>query len=306
MTSLSAIRGLQTPEGVPIQLELASVGDRLVAAMLDIFLMNTLGLVLFILVILTGGRGRFELASAVLLVVFFLVRCFYFPIFELRWRGQTPGKRATRIRVISRTGGALTARSAVARNVLRELELFQPLAILTAPAAVAGGFPPWLGLVAGLWVVVFAALPLVNKDHLRAGDLVAGTLVVRAPPMLLLDDLGAARGRTGLQFRVEQLDIYGAFELQTLEAVLRIGNTLDNAPALTAVAEQIQKRIGWTPGSDRVGPYEFLSTFYAAQRARLEQRLLLGERRERKRAAATGVGSGSGSGEPPASTGTPR
>ena len=45
------------------------------------------------------------------------------------------------------------ARSAVARNVLRELELFQPLAILTAPAALAAGFPPWLGLVAGLWVV---------------------------------------------------------------------------------------------------------------------------------------------------------
>jgi uncharacterized RDD family membrane protein YckC len=285
VTGLSTMRGLQTPEGVPIQLELASVGDRLVAAMVDLSLMNGLGVVLFILIILTGGRGRAELASAVLLVTFFLVRCFYFPIFELRWRGQTPGKRATKIRVISRTGGALTARAVVSRNLLRELELFQPLAILMAPAALAGGFPPWVGLVAGLWVVVFAVIPLVNRDHLRAGDLVAGTLVVRAPPMLLLDDLGASPGREALQFRVDQLDIYGAFELQTLEAVLRLGNTLDNAPALAAVAEQIQKRIGWTPGSERVSPWEFLSTFYAAQRARLEQRLLLGERRERKRAA---------------------
>jgi uncharacterized RDD family membrane protein YckC len=298
VTTLSTIRGLQTPEGVPIQLELASVGDRLVAAIVDVSLMNALGVVLFILVLLTGGRGRAELASAVLLVTFFLVRCFYFPIFELRWRGQTPGKRTTKIRVISRSGGPLTAQAVVARNLLRELELFQPMVILLAPAAVAGGFPPWVGLVAGLWVVVFAALPLVNRDHLRAGDLVAGTLVVRAPPMLLLDDLGAARGRPALQFRVDQLDIYGAYELQTLEAVLRLGNTLDNAPALAAVAEQIQKRIGWTPGTDRVGPWEFLSTFYAAQRARLEQRLLLGERRERKRAAAA-------PGEPPTS-GTPR
>ncbi len=286
MTAASSIRGLQTPEGVPIQLELASVGDRLVAAVVDLSLMNAVGLVLAILALFTGGRGRAELASAVMLVSFFLIRCFYFPIFELRWRGQTPGKRATKIRVISRSGGPLTARAVVARNLLRELELFQPLGILLAPAAVAGGFPPWLGLVAGLWVVVFAVLPLVNRDHLRAGDLVAGTLVVRAPPMLLLDDLGAARGRPALQFRVEQLDIYGAYELQTLEAVLRLGNTLDNASALAAVAEQIQKRIDWTPGTERVGPYEFLSTFYAAQRARLEQRLLLGERRERKRAIA--------------------
>jgi uncharacterized RDD family membrane protein YckC len=284
--SASSIRGLETPEGVPIQLELASVGDRLVAVMIDLFLMNVLGIVLGIIVILTGARGRAELAAAVILVLFFLIRCFYFPILELRWRGQTPGKRATKIRVISRSGGPLTAQAVVARNLLRELELFQPMVILLAPAAIAGGFPAWVGLIAGLWVLVFALLPLVNRDHLRAGDLVAGTLVVRAPPMLLLDDLGAARGQPGLQFRVDQLDIYGAYELQTLEAVLRLGNTLENAGALTAVAEQIQKRIGWTPGTERVGPFEFLSAFYAAQRARLEQRLLLGERRERKRPAA--------------------
>jgi uncharacterized RDD family membrane protein YckC len=241
-----------------------------------------------ILAALSGGRGRAALAVAVMLVSFFLVRCFYFPIFELRWHGQTPGTRATKIRVISRNGGPLTARAVVARNVLRELELFQPLGILLAPAAVAGGFPPWVGLVAGLWVVIFAVLPLVNRDHLRAGDLVAGTLVVRAPPLLLLDDLGAARGPPAVQFRVEQLDIYGAYELQTLEGVLRQGNTLENANALAAVAEQIQKRIGWTPGTERVSPFDFLGTFYAAQRARLEQRLLLGERRERKRGAVPG------------------
>jgi len=281
----ATIRGLQTPEGVPIQLELASVGDRLVALMVDLAAMNALGICLAILAVFTGGRGRAELAAAVMLVSFFLVRCFYFPIFELRWRGQTPGKRATKIRVVSRSGGPLTARAVVARNLLRELELFQPLGILLAPGAIAAGFPEWLGLVAGLWVLVFAVLPLVNRDHLRAGDLVGGTLVVRAPPMLLLDDLGAARGTERLQFRVEQLDIYGAYELQTLEAVLRLGNTLDNAGALTAVAEQIQKRIGWTPGTERIGPFEFLSAFYAAQRARLEQRLLLGERRQRKRPA---------------------
>jgi len=77
--------------------------------------------------------------------------------------------------------------------------------------------------------------------------------------------------------------------LRNHEAVLRLGNTLENSPALAAVAEQIQKRIDWTPGTERVSPFEFLGAFYAAQRARLEQRLLLGERRERKRAAASGT-----------------
>src|SRR4029079_19061510 len=54
--AVSSLRGLETPEGVPIQLELASVGDRLVAVMIDLLLMNVLGLVLFIIVMLTGAR----------------------------------------------------------------------------------------------------------------------------------------------------------------------------------------------------------------------------------------------------------
>jgi hypothetical protein len=57
VTAVSSIRGLQTPEGVPIQLELATVGDRLVAAMVDLTLMNALGLVLAILAVFTGGAG---------------------------------------------------------------------------------------------------------------------------------------------------------------------------------------------------------------------------------------------------------
>jgi hypothetical protein len=121
---------------------------------------------------------------------------------------------------------------------------------------------------------------------LRAGDLVAGTLVVRAPHLVLLDDLGVAQRTTNLAFTNAQLDVDGAYELQTLEGVLRLGSTPENEAAFQVVAERIQKRIGWSSGKDEaVTPYEFLRNFYAAQRARLEQRLLFGERRERKRSA---------------------
>ena len=52
---MSSLRGLETPEGVPIQLELASVGDRLVAAMIDLALMNVVVLVLVIMETLVSG-----------------------------------------------------------------------------------------------------------------------------------------------------------------------------------------------------------------------------------------------------------
>jgi uncharacterized RDD family membrane protein YckC len=288
VTGGSDIRSLPTPEGVPLQVTLAGIGDRMAALAIDILLINSVGVVLALLMLFASIRVRSAgaLALAVLLVAFFILRSFYFPFFELRWLGQTPGKRALRIRVVDRAGGPLRARAVVARNLLRELELFQPMALLAAPQLMAGGFPPWVGLLAGGWLLVFGALPFFNRDHLRGGDLVAGTMVVRAPRLVLLDDLAVAEPTTGLAFTDAQLDVYGAFELQTLEAVLRLGPTPTNEAPLRVVAERIQRRIGWSGDSAAsVPPYEFLRSFYAAQRARLEQRLLFGERRARKRSA---------------------
>jgi uncharacterized RDD family membrane protein YckC len=285
LSTAADVRKLPTPEGIPLRIALAGVGDRLAALAIDLFILNLVaGLVVLLMLLASGGRERGGLALAVMILVLFILRCFYFPIFELRWMGQTPGKRALRLRVMDSRGGPLRTGPVVARNLLRELELFQPLFILSAPQLVAQGFPAWVGLLAGGWVLAFAALPLLNRDRLRAGDLVAGTLVVQAPKLTLLDDLGLPQ-QSSVSFTEAQLDVYGAFELQTLEGVLRLERSRANEETLRVVASSIQKRIGWVSGQEEVDPLAFLSGFYAAQRARLEQRLLLGERRERKRVA---------------------
>ena len=62
-----------------------------------------------------------------------------------------------------------------------------------------------------------------TTDHLRAGDLVAGTMVVKAPRRILPPDLardGVADAGAFL-FTDDQLDAYGVHELQVLETVLR-------------------------------------------------------------------------------------
>jgi uncharacterized RDD family membrane protein YckC len=57
---------------------------------------------------------------------FFMLRTFWFIGFELGSRAATPGKRLMGIRVVARDGGRLTADAVVARNLIRELELFLP------------------------------------------------------------------------------------------------------------------------------------------------------------------------------------
>jgi len=240
-----------------------------------------LGLVMGLLVATTRGLGM-----AVAVVCFFLLRNFYFTWFECRWQGATPGKRALGLRVIDAQGGVLEPEAVFARNLMREIELFVPLVAVLAPGQVLPHTPAWARIAATGWLFVFALLPFFNRDRLRVGDLVAGTLVVLAPRTVLLEDLSSAsRGQKAsgqIAFTVEQLDLYGIHELQVLETLLR--GRRPSEEALEAVAGKIQQKIGWDAASKRIDAERFLHAFYTAQRARLEQRMLLGERRERKRA----------------------
>jgi uncharacterized RDD family membrane protein YckC len=284
-----------TPEGVPLHLRVALAGDRAAAFLLDILfiLVPTVALVVGT-VVATGVRLQGSWLGAFTNLALFLAWNFYFMFFELKWQGATPGKRIVGLRVIDRHGGPLSADAVIVRNLTRDVEFFMPLQMLLGGALV-GESSGWSRLVGVLWLLVLALLPLFNKLRLRVGDIVGGTLVVTRPRAVLLSDqsahavapAGAATPTAGLvyQFTDAALDVYGIYELQVLEEVLRRG--ADGSPegflAMDAVCEKIQRKIGWdTIASGRVEPAAFLRDFYAALRARLEHKMLLGERKTDK------------------------
>jgi len=277
-------RTVVTPEGVPLGFEVAPAGDRLGAFLLDFLLIHLLVLLVAAPAIWLGITGAMpgDLVFAIALLAVFLIRTFYFAFFELSWQGQTPGKRRLRLRAVEARGGPLTAEAIIARNLTREVELFLPMVALTAPQALFPEAPGWTRLGALGWMVIFGFLPLFNRDRLRVGDLIGGTVVVRTPRALLLRDLVArpAPAAPGLAFGEPQLDVYGVYELQVLEGVLRARGQPGNAEALRTVAARIQAKIGWEGAPPEDGP--FLEAFYAALRARLERRLLFGKRRADK------------------------
>jgi uncharacterized RDD family membrane protein YckC len=236
-----------------------------------------------------GGGGSSWLDAFVVLAVF-LIRMLYFTGFELRWQGRTPGKRSLGLRVVEAAGGPLTAEALIVRNLTREAETFLPLTLLVAGDQLWPGIPGWFRLVAGSWALLLGLVALFHPRRLRLGDLVAGTMVVRAPKAVLLADLGARSGRArsgeappapAFAFTDAQLDAYGIYELQVLEEVLRRSESERDPRALSVVAERIRRKIGWS-GTAPSAPEPFLREFYAALRARLEARLLLGKRKEDK------------------------
>ena len=126
-----ALRDFPTPEGTPVRIVLADRAVRFAALVVDMVIIIVapfvIGLLLFMTVApIFGG----SVAFVFLVLLTFFLRTPYFIAFELRWQGQTPGKRLLGIRVVDRQGGVLTGAAIVARNLIREVELFLPLSLL--------------------------------------------------------------------------------------------------------------------------------------------------------------------------------
>src|SRR5258708_11206537 len=101
-----------------------------------------------------SSAGRSVWWQAVIVFVVFCINWGYYAVFEILWKGQTPGKRWAGIRVIKDTGRPINAFEAIVRNLIRVFDYFP-------------GFY-------GVGVVTM----LLNAKHRRLGDFVAGTLVV--------------------------------------------------------------------------------------------------------------------------------
>ena len=281
MRAAKTVRRLVTPEGAAIQLKLGSASERAGAFMIDIAIQWAIVIATFIglnYLIAALNPGSANIAFAFWLVFFFFIRNFYYIFFEIGQRAATPGKRILGLRVAARDGGRLTANSVLARNFIREIEIGLPFQF-----ALMGGdqFGAWMALFGLIWSGIFLLFPIFNKDKMRVGDLIAGTWVIKAPKAKLMEDItsSAAHPETASRymFTLQQAEAYGIHELHVLEDVLR----QSTAEVKSQVAARIRAKINWTRVLGETD-LAFLEAYYAALRRRLEQRMLLGERKADK------------------------
>jgi uncharacterized RDD family membrane protein YckC len=274
-------REIITPEGVAIPVELADYGERFSAFLIDwvIWIVATV-LIYLPIILLLGTGGSILIGISIALFVGFLIRNLYFVYFEIAWRGATPGKRAVGLRVIDRHGGPLLPTAVIARNLTREVEMFLPFGILVSGGGAAAGGVDWEQLSLAIWMLFFALLPAINRDRMRGGDLIAGTMVIVLQKRALSSDLVEAA--VHFSFTEQQLGTYGAFELQVLEELLRRPDSAEAYRVLNDVCDKICRRIVWT---EPVPPNQvalFLRDFYTAERAFLERAQLFGKGRADK------------------------
>lgn len=273
-------RELVTPEGVDLRLKVGAYAERFAALLIDFLILFgcLAAFSLLCLAVFAGTKASWgsEALGVVWLLGVFVGRNFYFVLFEMGPRAATPGKRAMGLRVAAANGGRLTADMVFARNAMREVEVILPLTFFAARGE--GVDAALIGLGA-IWSCVFILFPLFNRDRRRMGDLVAGTMVVKAPKTVLKPDLAdAERGLAGgLVFTPAQLDAYGIKELHVLEDVIRAADR----KSMAEVAGRIRAKIAWDGPTD-IADRTFLNAYYAALRGRLESRMLFGRRRKDK------------------------
>lgn len=290
-------RTVITPEGVALPFVLASRGSRAAALIIDLILIGTaMTVTTLTLIWIAGGIGirmdeldangpkarALQALAIVWIIAMFLFRNAWFLFFELGPRGATPGKRVTGIRIAARGTERLTTEAVIARNIVRDIELFMPI-VFIGGAVASGSDTDLAGWAGAVWCAIFLLFPFFNRDALRCGDVIAGTWVVEAQRRKLGQALSvsapAAATDQAFTFTPEELAVYGEYELQTLERVLRD----DRGPALDDVAEAISRKIGrpYPYSAERV----FLESYYLQLRAQLEQGLRLGRRKADKYAA---------------------
>ncbi len=146
---------VETPEGVQLRLRVAGCGIRAGAWLIDTLIHTG---VIIIVAIVMGIIGAFtqndEIATAVNLILMFILTCFYPVLFEVYKNGQTPGKKAMGIQTVHSDGTPIGWKSSLIRNFLRFAD-----------------FLPTMYLC-GIFSI------FLDKKARRLGDLAASTLVV--------------------------------------------------------------------------------------------------------------------------------
>jgi uncharacterized RDD family membrane protein YckC len=148
--------------GVDVSLAVAGTGARALAFLIDLLIRSVLVISWYVVATLFYN-GQWNLAAPLdpdsswylyVALPTTLIFALYHCVLEIAMRGRTPGKRMVGVRIVARNGAVPSAASHLVRNVFRLVDSFP------------------LGYGVGLVTSV------ITKDHVRIGDLAAGTLLV--------------------------------------------------------------------------------------------------------------------------------
>jgi len=250
---------VETPEIVAVAYDVAGIGSRCLAAVVDTLLILALQLGLGALLLMVGSALDGDTGSlllAVWAIGSFLLLWGYYLLFELIWSGQSPGKRLLGLRVVREGGRPISFAASAVRNLIRAVD--------------------FLPLLYGVGAMAMFADPRSR----RLGDLAAGSLVVREGAAITLERLTAGAAPAQVPPRppdapptplLPNLHLVGPAEYELAQDFLRRRAAIDErrrGELALALAEGLRARLGLSGGGN---PELFVEHFVREYRVRQAQ-----------------------------------
>ena len=219
---------IETPENISFGYDVAGIGSRFLAILIDTLIQGATYIFLLVAVVLAlntdAGRALPNTLrnwiAVIMLAVLFLIQIGYFIAFEIFMGGQTPGKRLFRLRVMKENGYPLGPVDAIIRNLIRLIDFF-PFAY-------------------GVGVVCM----FLNERAKRLGDYAAGTIVVKLRDDLKLSDLQSANWQAVYAPELSGLENLRENDIELIESFLSRQSQLKETSALAgAIARNIRARM---------------------------------------------------------------
>lgn len=140
---------INTTQNVSLDFEIAGIGDRLIAILIDYLILGGIGALIGIA---TSVIGKHSNMFYVFWVIYGILLFLFHFILELIFQGQSFGKKYRNIKVIHKSGRQASFFNYLIRNIIRPIDSFYAIGVL---------------------VIFF------NKKSQRIGDIAANTLVVK-------------------------------------------------------------------------------------------------------------------------------
>lgn len=212
---------IQTTQNVALSFTPASVGDRILAHVID-WTMFIAWFLIFALV--SSGMSDALFGSKIGTVVFFIFMLLpvmlYDLLLEIFMNGQTLGKRAMDIRVLALDGTPPTLGAYIMRWMFRLVDT---------------------GIFGSMVALIVAA---VNGKGQRLGDIAAGTAVVKLKQTVSLAQLKQEKIQEDYVPTFPEASLLSDRDVVTIRAVLKKGKDENNAVLVGDAAHKVKEVIG--------------------------------------------------------------
>ena len=211
---------IETAQNIGIQQKIAGIGDRVLAFLIDLFILVVYGIISTIsMSSLLGDRGETYMIYMVIGLPVFL----YFLLWETFYNGQTPGKSIMKIRVVQLDGSRPRFSQYLIRWLLRTIDI---------------------SLGSGSIAVVSI---LMSGKGQRLGDMAAKTTVISEKKDITIADTLITDISEDYKPRYPQVTILKDKDIQDIKAMFRKAKFNGNHHIIVTLSQKIADILEVTP-----------------------------------------------------------